>query len=143
MLTKQASDQILEYAAYIQNETINPQAARKFVKDLREAVAGLDTMPQRHRLLEEKRGGVNASARWSSVNIWFVFGRGTEGNCPCDCSYLWAKGTIGPTAENGFGMKPKTLFERVLEGIGGQERTIYSIYRAESNINIDIFIVIW
>ena len=48
MLTKQASNQILEYAAYIQNELLNPQAARKF------AVAGLDTMPQRHPLLEEE-----------------------------------------------------------------------------------------
>lgn len=26
MLTKQASNQILEYAAYIQNELLNPQA---------------------------------------------------------------------------------------------------------------------
>lgn len=87
MLTKQAGNQILEHAAYIQNELLNPQAARKLVKDLREAVASLDSMPQRHRLLGENRGGVKASARWASVNIWFVFGRGTEGNCPCDCSY--------------------------------------------------------
>lgn len=53
-LTKQASNQILEYAAYIRNELLNPQAARKFVKELHEAVAGLDTMPQRHPLLEEE-----------------------------------------------------------------------------------------
>ena len=54
MLTTQASNQILEYASYIQNELLNPQAARKFVKDLREAIAGLDTMPQRHPQLEEE-----------------------------------------------------------------------------------------
>lgn len=54
MLTTQASNQILEYASYIQNELLNPQAAKKFVKDLREAIAGLDTMPQRHPLLEEE-----------------------------------------------------------------------------------------
>lgn len=54
MLTKQASHQILEYVSYIQNELLNPQAARKLVKDLREAVAGLDTMPQRYPLLEEE-----------------------------------------------------------------------------------------
>ena len=54
MLTTQASNQILEYASYIQNELLNPQAARKFVKDLREVIAGLDTMPQRHPQLEEE-----------------------------------------------------------------------------------------
>lgn len=54
MLTTQASNQILEYASYIQNELLNPQAARKLVKDLREAIAGLDTMPQRHPQLEEE-----------------------------------------------------------------------------------------
>ena len=54
MLTTQASNQILEYASYIQNELLNPQAARKFVKDLCEAIAGLDTMPQRHPQLEEE-----------------------------------------------------------------------------------------
>ena len=54
MLTTQASNQILEYASYIQNELLNPQAAKKFVKDLREAIAGLDTMPQRHPQLEEE-----------------------------------------------------------------------------------------
>lgn len=74
MLTKQASNQILEYAAYIQNELLNPQAARKFVKDLREAVAGLDTMPQRHPLLEEEPWRNQASERWLSGDIWFTFG---------------------------------------------------------------------
>ena len=54
MLTTQASNQILEYASYIQNELLNPQAVRKLVKDLREAIAGLDTMPQRHPQLEEE-----------------------------------------------------------------------------------------
>ena len=54
MLTTQASNQILEYASYIQNELLNPQAARKFVKDLSEAIVGLDTMPQRHPQLEEE-----------------------------------------------------------------------------------------
>ena len=74
MLTKQASNQILEYAAYIQNELLNPQAARKFVKDLREAVAGLDTMPQRHPLLEEEpwrnQGVRKMVARGYLVYFW-------------------------------------------------------------------------
>ena len=54
MLTKQASNQILEYASYIQNELLNPRAARKLVNDLSKSVASLDTMPQRHPLLEEE-----------------------------------------------------------------------------------------
>ena len=68
MLTTQASNQILEYASYIQNELLNPQAARKFVKDLREAIAGLDTMPQRHPQLEEEP--------WRSQGVRKMIGRG-------------------------------------------------------------------
>ena len=67
MLTKQAGNQILEYAAYIQNELLNLQAARKFVKDFCEAVASLDMMPQRHPLLVEepwRSQGVRRMVGW-------------------------------------------------------------------------------
>lgn len=64
----------MEYASYIQNELLNPQAAIKFVKDLREAIAGLDTMPQRHPQLEEepwRRQGVRKMLiRGYLVDFW-------------------------------------------------------------------------
>lgn len=41
-ITPQASGQILEYALYIQNELYNPQAAQKFLEDIRNAVNNLN-----------------------------------------------------------------------------------------------------
>ena len=59
--TKQANDHVLEYAEYIQNVLLNPQAARKFVNDIRMAVKGLNQMPQRNPLTCEEP--------WRSMDI--------------------------------------------------------------------------
>ena len=54
-ITPQASGQILEYALYIQNELCNPQAAQKFLEDIRNAVNNtLDRVFSRHPLTEEE-----------------------------------------------------------------------------------------
>lgn len=53
-ITPQASGQILEYALYIQNELCNPQAAQKFLEDIRNAVNNLNQSPSRHPLTEEE-----------------------------------------------------------------------------------------
>lgn len=52
--TIQANEHVLDYAEYIQNELFNPQAARKFVNDIRAAVKSLSQMPQRNPLTEEE-----------------------------------------------------------------------------------------
>nr|WP_106790158.1 type II toxin-antitoxin system RelE/ParE family toxin [Massilistercora timonensis] len=53
-ITPQANGQILEYALYIQNELCNPQAAQKFLEDMRNAINNLDQSPSRHSLTEEE-----------------------------------------------------------------------------------------
>lgn len=53
-MTKQANEHVLSYADYIQNILLNPQAARKFVNDIRAAVKSLGYMPQRNPLIEEE-----------------------------------------------------------------------------------------
>lgn len=53
-VTPQASDQLYEYAQYIQDELLNPQAARKLVEDIRKAIKELGKLPHRHSLTEEE-----------------------------------------------------------------------------------------
>lgn len=53
-LTTQANEHVLDYAEYIQNELLNPQAARKFINDIRAAVKSLSQMPQRNPLTDEE-----------------------------------------------------------------------------------------
>lgn len=67
-LTTQASGHILDYAEYIQNELFNPQAARRFVKDIRAEVNSLSQMPQRNPLVEEEP--------WHSMGIYKLMVRG-------------------------------------------------------------------
>lgn len=67
-MTLQAQEQVLAYAEYIQNELMNPQAARKFVNDMRKAVKSLADMPQRNPLTEEEP--------WRSMGIHKMAVRG-------------------------------------------------------------------
>lgn len=53
-VTAQAENHMLEYAEYIQNELVNPQAAVKFIKDIQKAVSSLAQMPQRNPLTDEE-----------------------------------------------------------------------------------------
>lgn len=66
--TIQANEHVLDYAEYIQNELFNPQAARKFVNDIRAAVKSLSQMPQRNPLTEEEP--------WRSMGIHKMVVRG-------------------------------------------------------------------
>ena len=67
-LTTQASGHILDYAGYIQNELLNPQAAGRFVNDIRAAVKSLSQMPQRNPLVDEEP--------WRSMGIYKLVVRG-------------------------------------------------------------------
>ena len=67
-LTRQANEQIGEYAEYIQNKLLNPQAARKFVNDIKTAVKNLSQMPQRNPLTPEEP--------WHSMGVHRICVRG-------------------------------------------------------------------
>lgn len=53
-MTLQAEEHVLKYAEYIKYELMNPQAAVKFVNDMREAINSLARMPQRNPLTDEE-----------------------------------------------------------------------------------------
>lgn len=67
-VTTQAENHMLEYAEYIQNELVNPQAAVKFIKDIQKAVSSLAQMPQRNPLTDE--------APWKNMGIHKLVVRG-------------------------------------------------------------------
>ncbi len=67
-MTVQAEDNILEYAEYIKTELMNPQAAAKFVEDMRSAVKSLSLMPQRNPLTDEEP--------WRKMGIYKMVVRG-------------------------------------------------------------------
>ena len=77
-ITSQANGQILEYALYIQNEFCNPQAAKKFLEDIRNAVNNLNQSPNRHPLTEEEPWHSEevrkAVVRGYSEDIWYISG---------------------------------------------------------------------
>ena len=54
MGTLQANEQLLASARYSQNELYNPQAAKKILEDMRNAVDNLEHSPNRHPLTEEE-----------------------------------------------------------------------------------------
>lgn len=67
-LTTQAQEDIFSYAEYVRDELLNPQAARKFVLDMRKAVNSLETMPQRNPLMDEEP--------WHSMSVHKMAVRG-------------------------------------------------------------------
>lgn len=67
-MTEQAEKHVLEYAEYIKYDLMNPQAAIRFVDDIRTAVNSLIQMPQRNPLLED--------GPWPNVELHKMMVRG-------------------------------------------------------------------
>lgn len=67
-VTIQAQEDVFSYAKYIRDELLNPQAAEKFVNDMRKAVNSLDSMPKRNPLVDEEP--------WHSMSVYKMVARG-------------------------------------------------------------------
>ncbi len=97
--TTQANKHILDYAEYIQDELLNPEAARKYVNDIRTALKSLCEMPQRNPLTEEP---------WRSKGIHKMMVRGY-------IIYYWIEENAGVVYVIGIVYEKRNQIEQLAE----------------------------